>query len=134
MTTKRIHLLSVSVLVFTLGGCAVFSAGSQREFPPINMGEVKTTSLDRFNVRGYVVAVAICPPLTSCIRSDGLSLTTDPSVIGTQDYDRYNQLRETGQMVFISSGGLWRFNFKVGREYIISVQRGNGIVGATRVI
>lgn len=112
----------------------VFGAGSQREFPLINLSEANTATLKKFNVRGYVSAVVNCPAFSMCISMDGVYLTTDPTVIGTIDRERYEQLRKAGQTLFISSGGLWRFNFKVGREYIISVQRGNGIVGATRVI
>lgn len=126
-------LIPVSSLALWLGSCSVLGGPEAQAFPLIKSSQVKNTTLDRFNVRGYVVAVVICGRAEQCIVMDGVSVAAEPVPLDPYDVERVKNLRDSGQVISLYSGRLRRFGLKPGQEYLFSYQIGTGIVGVSAI-
>jgi len=68
--------LIIGFLIFGLGRCLELVAPTTKNYPIISMQEVNNTSHDKFNVRGYIVAVVECGSGERCVSMDGIHIST----------------------------------------------------------
>ena len=107
---------------------------AREDLPIISIAEFVSTSLDEFNVRGYVIVVVICPPRHMCIRMDGVDIASEPVTTGESDYlEQMLKLRDRGEIITLPIGVYRRFSLEVGREYLFSHRKGRGLVGVSAV-
>ena len=126
-------VISSFAFALWLGGCSGLAPPADRNYPLIDLSEIDVVSHRQFNVRGFVVAVVICPPRDMCISPDGVLLATEPVSSNTHEPEALRKLREQGALTFLMSDGVHRFGLEQGRQYLISYETGRGIVGLSPV-
>ena len=133
-TVKLWYLaLTISSPAAGLWSCSSFANPANDAYPLIELSEVEAASHERFNVRGFVAAVVVCPRGEMCLAPDGVWLSTDPVSSQAPDPEAFQRLREEGKTVFLMSDGLRRLRLQQGRRYVISYEVGRGVVGASLV-
>ena len=77
----------------------------------ISIPEFASTSLDEFNVHGFVIAVVICPPRNMCIGMDGVDIASEPVTTGEPNYlEQILKLRDRGEIMTLPIGVYRRFS------------------------
>jgi hypothetical protein len=132
--SKTLIKVSFSTLALWLVSGCVLAWPADKDLPIVSIPAFANTSLDEFNVRGYVIAVVICPPRNRCIRMDGVDIATEPVTTGEPDYlEQMRRLRDSGEIMTLPIGVYRRFSLEVGREYLFSYRKGRGVVGVSAV-
>lgn len=131
---KTLVRISLSTLALWVVSCCVVACPADKDLPITSIPEFASTSLDEFNVRGYVIAIVICPPRNQCIRMDGVDIASEPVITGEPDYlEQMLRLRDSGEIMTLPIGVYRRFSLEVGREYLFSYRKGRGVVGVSAV-
>ena len=108
---------------------------AKEDLPIVPIPAVASTALDEFNIRGYVIAIVVCPPFNMCIRMDGVDIAAEPVTIGEPGYlETMLRLRDRGEIMTLPIGKYSRFRLEIGREYLFSFRKGRGVVGVSAVI
>ena len=122
------------VTLWLVSGCVLLPWPADKDLPIVYIPEFASTSLDEFNVRGYVIAIRICPPRVMCLIMDGVNIASEPVVIGEPEYlEQMLKLRDRGEIMTLPIGVYRRFNVEVGHEYLFSFRKGRGVVGVSAV-
>jgi hypothetical protein len=133
MSKTLIKVSLITLALWLVSGC-VLAWPANKDLPTVSIPEFTSTSLDEFNVRGYVIAVVICPPRNMCIRMDGVDIASEPVNAGKPDYlKQMLRLRDRGEIMTLPIGVYRRFSLDVGREYLFSYRKGRGVVGVSAV-
>ncbi len=133
MSKTLIKVSLITLVLWLVSGC-VLAWPADKDLPTVSIPEFTSTLLDEFNVRGYVIAVVICPPRNMCIRMDGVDIASEPVNTGEPDYlEQMLRLRGRREIMTLPIGVYRRFGLGVGREYLFSYRKGRGVVGVSAV-
>lgn len=131
---KMLIKVSLGTLALWLVSGCVLAWPANKNLPTVSIPEFSSTLLDEFNVRGYVIAVAICPPRNTCIRMDGVDIASELVNAGDPDYlEQMVRLRDRGEIMTLPIGVYRQFRLHVGQEYLFSYRKGRGVVGVSAV-
>lgn len=129
MIKTLVKIPAGAIALWLFGGCAL-ALPANKNLPVVPIPGFASTSLDEFNVRGYVIAVVICPPQNVCIRMDGVDISSEPVATSDPDYlEQMRELRDRREIMTLPIGVYRRFNLETGRGYLFSYRKGRGVVG-----
>ena len=100
--------------------------------PEVSVAESGSASYDAYNLRAYVIDIAICPQGSTCVRADGVDLASELVTAGDPGYkEKVQKLRDSGDMMTVPISIHHTYRLKVGRQYLFSYRKGSGVIGAT---
>lgn len=131
MIRTLVKITVSAIALWQVGGC-VPTLPANKGLPEVRIPDLASTSLDEFNVRGYVIAVVVCPPKVMCIRMDGVDIGSEPVAMGDPDYlEQMQKLRDRREIMTLPIGVYRRFNLEIGQGYLFNYKRGRGVVGVS---